>query len=1155
MCDFVHLHNHSHYSLQDAACTIDSLIETTQKNNMNALALTDHGVMFGISEFYKKATKASIKPIIGVEAYITFEGSRFDRGSKNGGKKRGRNYNHLVLLAKNQIGYKNLMKLTTQGFTEGFYYKPRIDLELLKEKSEGLICTSACLAGPVAQPLLNGDYEKARENSIILKEMFGDDFYLELQDHGMEEDKAVMEGIPKLSKELNIKMIATNDIHYIEKEHSVAHNILLLLSDKTGEKDYRQLRYSTDEIYFKTGQQMKELFGGYKGAIENTLEIAEKVNVSLDFEKFHYPIFPIPKESNAKNLDEYFVQLAEEGLHRRYKKITKNIQDRFDYEIGIINSMGYSGYFLITQDFIAAAKNKGIPVGPGRGSAAGSLVAYALGITNVDPLEYSLLFERFLNPSRQSMPDIDIDFADDQRGEVIDYVKDKYGEKSVCQIVTFNRLSSKAVLRDVARVLKIPIPTVNNITKWIPSKFGKVYSIDQAIKEVPELKWVKESKEESIQNLLKYGKILEGMNRNSSKHAAGVVITPGEVSDLVPLASAGANGDLVTQYNMKELDSAGILKMDFLGLRTLTIIRDAVDLIKETQNVDIVIDDIPTDDEKTFKLFGKGQTTAIFQFESSPMKEHLKNLKPASINDLAAMNALYRPGPMENIDEFIHRKHGRNKIEYLHPMLEDLLKETYGIIVYQEQVIQIANKIAGMTLAEADILRRAMGKKDLEEMKRQQSRFVEGAVKNGVPEKVAIEIFVVIDKFANYGFNKSHAVAYSFVAYQTGYLKAHFPAEFLAANLTNEFKNSDKVTALLDDCRKLKIHVMIPSVNKPSVKFTVENKEIVFGMSAIKNVGIKAIEEIENAHKKIGRDFKTVFDLTSNVDTRVVNKRAMEGLVLAGALDTLTGNRANNFASIENALSFGSKVQNAKLKDVDSLFGESDESMEIIEPELIVIEDWTSKDRLAREREVLGFYLSDHPLRKFEAEYNSFSSIRLGEPDTYKLSDKNTEVQVRACGVITSLKTKMDKAGRNMAFFKLDDFSGSCECLMFGTSFSKCGENIFPESTVMIVGKLESSGDAVKLHAEDAILLKDVAVKLTKRLGLLVSLEEHTENSIQKLKELFTKYSGETPIVLVVRQNGSSKKFFINDKIKISNDLISGIQNILGSDSIAYQTG
>ncbi|PID62684.1 MAG: DNA polymerase III subunit alpha [Ignavibacteriae bacterium] len=1147
MSDFVHLHNHSHYSLQDAACTIDSLINATQKNNMHAIALTDHGVMYGISEFYKKAKKANIKPIIGVEIYIKFEGSRFERGEKNTGRKKSRHYNHLILIAKNNIGYKNLLKLTTQGFTEGFYYKPRIDLELLNQHKEGLICTSACLAGPVASHLLNGDYEKAKENTIILHEMFGEDFFLELQDHSMSEDQAVLEGIPKLSKELNIPMICTNDIHYIEKEHAVAHNILLMLSDPNQKNDYRTLRYNTDEIYFKSGQQMKDLFGKFNGAIENTLAIEEKIDLSLDFEKFHYPIFPIPKESSAKNLDEYFELLSREGLDKRFKTINKNIEDRFNYEIDIIKSMGYSGYFLITQDFINAAKKRGIPVGPGRGSAAGSLVAYALGITNVNPLEYDLLFERFLNPSRKSMPDIDIDFADDQRGEVIDYVKEKYGEQSVCQIITFNRLSSKAVLRDVARVLGIPIPTVDKITKVIPSKFGRVFSIEQSLKEVPELAWVKNSKDESILNLIKYAKILEGMNRNASKHAAGVVITPGEVSDFIPIASV--KGDIVTQYNMKELDSAGILKMDFLGLRTLTIIRDTIDLIKETRDEDVIIDDIPIDDKKTYELFSKGQTTGVFQFESAPMKEHLKNLKPTSIKDLSAMNALYRPGPMEFINDFVDRKHGRKPIEYLHPLLEEILSETYGIIVYQEQVIQIANKIAGMSLAEADILRRAMGKKDLAEMKRQKTKFVDGAVENDIPKKIAEEIFVVIDKFANYGFNKSHAVAYSFVAYQTAYLKANYTAEFLAANLSNEYKNSDKVTILLDDCRKLKIPVMVPSVNNPSVKFTVKDGKIIFGMSAIKNVGVNVVVEIERAYKELGRNFTSIYDFTSNVDTYIVNKRAMEGLVLSGAFDSVKGTRAENFISIEKALQFGQKSKQIKESQSDSLFGEIDEHFELDEPELETIEEWTNKYKLAQERIALGFYLSDHPLRKFQAEYNSFSSVKLGDPHSFKDTDT-----VRACGVITSVKTKIDRSGNTMAFFNLDDLSGSCECIMFGRTYSEFGKIIEPEATVMIEGKLESSGDKFKIHANEATALSEVAGKLTKKIALLMDVEEHDGNTVKQLKKIFNENSGSLPVIIYVKVEGKTKKYIIGQKVNINNNFIKETQKIIGDEAIAYQT-
>ncbi len=1151
MSDFIHLHNHSHYSLQDAACTVSSLVEAAKKNNMQALALTDHGVMYGVSEFYKKAKSAGIKPIIGMEAYVVMHGSRFSRGenvARGNGRKKSKHYNHLVLLAKNKAGYNNLVKLSTIGFTEGFYYKPRVDLEVLRKRSEGLVCTSACLAGPVSAALLAGDYEKARNEAITLKEIFGDDFYLELQDHGLEKDLPILKGMPKLSKELGIKLIATNDIHYIEKEHALAHNILLLLSDKSG-KDYRDLRYGTDQIYFKSEEEMKKLFGKYSGAIENTLEIAEKIDLNLDFEKFHYPLFPIPKDSKAENLDEYFEILAREGLEKRVERISAEVEERFEYETGVIKSMGYSGYFLIVQDFINAAKKQGIPVGPGRGSAAGSLVAYALGITNVNPLDYDLLFERFLNPARGSMPDIDVDFADDQRGEAIEYVKHKYGEESVSQIVTFNRLSSKAVLRDVARVLQIPIPVVNSITKWIPSKFGRVYTLDQALKEVPELKWVNKSDDPKIQDLIKYSKILEGMNRNASKHAAGVVITPGPVSDYVPLSKAGSNGDIVTQFNMKQLDSSGLLKMDFLGLRTLSIIRDTLKLVKENRDIDLNIENIPLDDKKTFKLFSKGQTTAVFQFESAPMREYLKKLKPTSVKDLSAMNALYRPGPMDYIDEFLARKHGKKTFEYLHPILEPILKETYGIIVYQEQVIQIANKVAGMTLAEADILRRAMGKKDKNVMREQRIKFIDSAVKNKIPKKVAKSIFDNIEQFANYGFNKSHAVAYSLVAYQTAYLKAHFLPEFLAANLTNEFGNPDKVTTLLEDCRKLKVKVLTPDVNNPSVTFTVNESKIVFGMSAIKNVGVNAVKEIERARSELGRDFKSIFDLCSNMDTRVVNKRALEGLVLAGAMDSLTGTRAQNFAVIENAISFGNKVRDVIVSHSTSLFGGVENSLDVSEPPLPEVPAWSSKEKLAKERIALGVYLSDHPLRKFRSEYDSLASVHLGEPETFR----NTE-NVRACGVVTELRTRIDKSGRKMAFFKLDDFSGSCECLMFSKAFQEYEEFISTESTLLVKGRLESSGDAVKLNADEVIPLEEARIKLTKKLLIYLNSSSHDIPTIDSLMNLFELNEGNIPVFLSVNSEGKKRDFSTDIKVNLTTNLIKSIQKVLGNNSIRYIT-
>ncbi len=1147
MTDFIHLHNHSHYSLQDGACTIDGLIAATKKNNMSSVALTDHGVLYGVGEFYKKATKAGIKPIIGMEAYIVADGSRKDRGKTEGngiGRKK-KKYNHLILLAKNKEGFKNLSKLSTLGHTEGFYYKPRIDLELLKQYSAGLVCTSACASGVVSAHLVDGNYDKAKQVAKVYKEIFEDDFYLEIQDHGMPIDKPILEMMPKISKELGIKLVATNDCHYIEKDHSIAHNILLLLGDKNG-ADYRSLRYGTDQVYFKSAKEMIDLFKDYDGAVENTLEIDSKIDLQLDFEGHHFPEFPIPDDSSAESIDEYFELLAREGLKEKKLEFTGEVKERFNFEIETIKSMGFSGYFLVVQDFINAAKSKNIPVGPGRGSVAGSIVAYALGITTINPLKYNLLFERFLNPARKSMPDIDVDFADDQRSDVIDYVKEKYGEECVTQIITFNRLSSKAVIRDVARVLKIPIPTVNNITKFIPSKFGKVFSIEQALNEVPELKWVRTSKEPEIQELIKHAKVLEGMNRNASKHAAGVVITPGDVSDYVPLANAVAQNDIVTQYNMKDIEQAGLLKMDFLGLRTLTIIRDTLSLIKKNHNVEIDIDEIPLDDEKSYQLFAKGHTTGIFQFESPPMREHLKKLNPSSLSDLAAMNALYRPGPMEFIDQFIDRKFGRKKVQYLHPILEDILKETYGIIVYQEQVIQIANKIGGMSLAEADILRRAMGKKDLLAMKEQKTKFIDGADAKGISKKIAKEIFVSIDKFANYGFNKSHAVAYSYIAYQTAYLKAHYPSEFLAANLTNEFENTDKVSNFLEDCRRLNIKVLPPDVNNASVNFDVTDGRIGFGMNAIKNVGKNAVEEIIKVRKKLERNFTSIFDFCINVDTRLVNKRTLEGLVTAGSFDSMDTNRASLHNAVEKALEFGGKMQHSVFSNENSLFG-GIEDLEITEPELQDIKPWSEKERLGKEREAVGFYISGHPLHKYDVEYNSFTNFHIG-----KDKNINEEEVVKVCGVITGVRKKIDKSGKDMAFFTIDDFSGSCECIMFSKIFANDGEYVEEEESVLIIGKLESSGDAVKIHVNKLLPLDRAREDLSKSINININKDVVSADKISLLKPILENNKGNTPVFLSLGKNGSRGSLYSlkEYRVKVSEDLIKDVTTLLGAESL-----
>lgn len=1161
MSEFVHLHNHTHYSLQDAACTVDDLINAAVTFKQPALALTDHGVMYGAWEFYHKAVNAGIKPIIGMEAYITIEGSRFDKKAPvqtmDGRKKK--NYHHLILLAKNREGYQNLAKLSTLGFKEGFYYKPRIDWELLQKYHKGLICTSACLGGIISYWIIQGNYKKAKETAEKYKNLFGDDFYLELQDHGLDGDKAVLEQVPKLSKELGIKMIATNDIHYIKKEHAIAHNVLLMLSDKSADKDYKKLRYNTDQIYFKSSEEMIELFKDYDGAIENTLEIADKIELKFDQKESHFPVFPIPKESKSGTLEEYLEELARKGLEERYGKenITKELEDRFAFELKTIIDMGFPGYFLIVQDFINAAKKMGVPVGPGRGSAAGSLIAYSLGITNIDPMEYNLLFERFLNPARNTMPDIDVDFADEDRGRVIDYVRETYGDEAVCQIVTFNTLASKAAIRDVARVVGVPIPTVNNITKHIPSAFGKVYSIEKSINEVPELKWVKQSDDPKIHELIKYAKVLEGMNRNTSKHAAGVVITPGDTSDFVPLAVANAKdgngGEIVSQYQMNELEDAGLLKMDFLGLRTLTIIKDTLTLIKKNHGEGAIgdIDDIDIYDKKTFELFAKGQTTGIFQFESPPMREYLKRLKPQSIKDLSAMNALYRPGPMAFIDEFIDKRFGRKDVVYLHETLEPILKETYGIIVYQEQVIQIANKFAGMSLADADILRRAMGKKKMSVMEAMKVQFVDGAKEKGIPEKISNKVWDHILDFAKYGFNKSHAVAYSFVAYQTAYLKAHFPAEFLAANLTNEFGNQDKVAAFLDDCRKMKIHVMPPDVNNPSVYFDVTDSKIKFGLSAIKNVGISAVEEIIRAKNEINRNFTSLFDFCEACDTSQVNKRTLEGLVLAGAFDSVYKNRKQLFEHIGEAIEFGANAKRAKAEQANSLFGDMSEEMTIPEPEMRPVDDYSEREKLTLERNVTGFYISGHPLRKYELEYKSFPSVYLGQ--TGEMEQTET---ARVCGVITDIRTKIDKKGKTMAFFTLNGLTGNCESLMFGSGYEKYGDFIKPEEPVFAIGRPESSGDSITLYIDEIIPMEQAREIFTKFIRIKIDPTDKDITVISNLKDILDRHRGKHKVIVELLRNGDKSRVFSlhHAMASLSDEFIEDVTNLLGEGALEVES-
>lgn len=1152
MSQFIHLHNHSHYSLLDGASRIEDLIQAAVENRMPAVALTDHGVMFGAIEFYRKARKAGVKPIIGFEAYIVTRGNRFDKTTnEKTGSLTGRGiYQHILLLARDEAGYRNLIKLCTLGHTEGFYYKPRIDLELLNQYRAGIVATSACAGGVVSALLVNGNYDDARTIAGTLKDIFGDDFYIEIQNHGTKVEEAVLREAPRLAREVGVKLVGTNDVHYIKPDHALAHNIMLCIPEasSTNVPDYLSLRYGTDQLYFKSSEEMVEVFRDWPEAITSTLEIAEKCNLELDLKKNHMPAFPIPADAGVSSLEGYLEKLAREGLRRRYAMVTPEMEKRLEHELSIINRMGYAGYFLIVQDFINAARAMGVRVGPGRGSAAGSLVSYAVGITDVDPFEYGLLFERFLNPDRVSMPDIDVDFADNKRDRVIEYVRDKYGRDSVAQIITFGTLSSRAVLKDVGRVLGIPLGTIDSITKQIPVVQGKVTPLAEALETVPDLKWLKESTDEKIRLLIETALVLEGMNRNVSTHAAGVVIAPGNISDFVPMYQTPQT-ELMTQYNMKDLEAAGLLKMDFLGLRTLTVLDNALELIRQNHGMEIDLDRLPPNDPETLELFSRGQTVAVFQFESSGMQDYLKKLKPTSIHDLVAMNALYRPGPMENIPTFIDRKHGREKMTYPHPSLEAILRETYGVIVYQEQVMKIASEIAGFSLAKADLMRRAMGKKDKALMAELKKEFVTGAINNGIDRKVAADIFDLIEKFASYGFNKSHSVAYSVLAYQTAYLKAHYPAEYMAATLTSEIGDTDKIVLFIDDCRKFGIEVLPPDVNESGVSFVVVKKRIRFGLSAIKNVGVGAVEEIVRARTDGGR-FQDIFDFCSRVDLRIVNKKTIESLIQAGAFDSLHEDRAQLFESVERAISYGQSAQEQSGRGQSSLF-EIGGAKLVVRPALPPVQPWTESEKLSREKAVLGFYVSGHPLLKYEDEIEAFSTAFFGKPEEVK---NNTVVRV--CGIISSVKKKVDRRGNMMAFVTLEDFTGKGECVVFSDPYKKYESLLRPEGMIMAVGRADTEGESLKIIVNDIIPLDSVRERFTKSVNLVVDLDRATVDTVVELRKVLEEHRGKCLCYITVTGGGrpnNSLYLTRRHEVNPSGEFLHAVKQLLGSRAVRLQ--
>ena len=1139
--EFVHLHNHSDYSLLDGAQTVQTLVNTIDDLGMDSVALTEHGNMFSVIPYYKAAKKAGIKPIIGCETYVSV-GSRFEKKPRADG---GWGNNHLVLLAQNYKGYQNLMKLVTFGYLDGFYYRPRVDIDLLKEHNEGIICLSGCLKGEVTEKMLKDDRDGAKEAALRFAEIFENRFYLEVQNHGIPDEAQNIQNMKKLAGELNLPLVCTNDAHYAKHEHWEAHDVHICLGTGKDRDDPNRLRYATPEFYFKTQDQMYEMFKDVPNAIENTRKIADSIDIELPMGDYHLPNFPIPEDASDKDPDTYLQKLCETGVQNQYGDIKPELRSRLDHELKVIKKMGFAGYFLITADFVKYAKDNDIPVGPGRGSAAGSLVSYSLGITTIDPMRHNLLFERFLNPDRISMPDIDIDFCIERRGEVIDYIKDQYGEKSVTQIITFGKMKARQVIRDVGRVLGYSFGEIDRLAKLIPTTLN--ITLEDALKQSPDLR---EAGEGQYKDVIEYSKVLEGMNRHASTHAAGVVIAPGDLTDFVPLYRS-PQGDVTSQYDMKGLETLGLLKLDFLGLRNLTVIDNALKLLKERgENIDI--EKIPMDDAKVYKMFAKGLTIGVFQFESSGMREFLKKLKPTVIEDLIAMNALYRPGPMENIDDFISRKHGKKKIEYAHPVMEAILKETYGIIVYQEQVMQIAHEVAGFTLAEADIMRRAMGKKIKKLMDELKVKFIDGALeKHNISKKKGKEIYELIEKFAEYGFNKSHSTAYAYVAYQTAWLKTHYPAEFMSANLTSEMSNIDRVVILINECRKLKIEVDPPDVNISSTNFRpVNHKTISFGLNAIKNVGTKALDQIVESRDKHGK-FDSLFDFTANVSLKSVNRKVLESLNMAGALDGLEGNRAQKYAVIETALKYGQTIQENKARNQVDLFGASsangqDTSMV---PSLPQAEEWSEAQLLEKEKEVLGMYLSGHPLLKYAEDLEEFSNFDF----TDNIEQPNGS-KVRIGGSICDVKMHFDRKNNQMAFFKLDCLGGQAEILAFSDTFAKYKDLIKNDSVVFISGKPTDETDfsELKMIADDIVNVEKAREIYSKNVNIRIEPDQMSPTDVDALLNMAKEHVGGCGLMFhMASERGKQQRIYAhNVKVSAHSSFLKKLRDTYGKQNV-----
>jgi len=1107
---------------------------------MPALAMTDHGNMFGAIDFYQTAIKYGVKPIIGCEAYIA-PGSRLDRNAAQGIG----NISHLILLARDEIGYKNLMRLVSAGYLEGFYYRPRMDKEILAEYSEGLLCLSACLKGEVAAHLCRGNYTGALKAADDFRQIFGKgNFYLEVMDQGIAEQKTVNEGLLKLSKELELPLVVTNDIHYLEQNQSIAHEALLCIQTQTTLNDPNRMRLQSDQFYFKDPAVMKKEFSWIPEGLANTLEVANKCNLQLRFDKFHLPRYDTPV---GKTKEEFLKELCLMGVQSRYGGMPPDIEKRLEHELNIIKKMGFVSYFLIVWDFIHYAKQKDIPVGPGRGSAAGSLVSYLLGITNLDPLKYGLLFERFLNPERTGMPDIDIDFCFERRPEVIEYVTNKYGKNNVAQIITFGTMQARAAVRDVGRVMGVAYADVDKLAKLIPAEIG--ITLEDALEKEPELSKL-HRENSTARQIIDTAKVLEGLNRHASIHAAGVVISDKPLTEYVPLFKS-SDDQITTGFSMDGIAKIGLLKMDFLGLRTLTVISQAVKLIKRLHGINIDIDKIPLDDEKTYELLGKAQGFGIFQLESSGMRDLLKKIKPSQFEDLISILALYRPGPMGSgmLDDYIKRKKGEVRVRYDHPKLESVLKETYGIIIFQEQVMQIASLLAGFTMTQADHLRSAMSKKISSVMEKMRIDFVKGCLKTShIKEFQANKLFDLIDYFSGYGFNRSHSAAYALISYQTAYLKANYPVEFMCALLTSEKDNTDKVVEYVKESEVMGISILPPNVNESLAEFNVmDDHTIYYGLLAVKNVGATAINSIIENRKN--GPYKSIFDLCSRVDLRLVNRKVLESLIKCGALDCFKEHRSAMLAVLDKALDSGAHSQRERASGQISFFdlGGDLEGFKEDAEELPPLKEWSKEQILACEKETLGFYVSGHPLSHYKVEIKEFNQY-----STKNLKQAVDGQEIKMVGIISRVKLTMTRrTNERMAILKIEDMEGDVEVVVFPSSYPAISSYLKEGEVILLVGKVNLKEEVPKIIASDMKTIHDVYKEIK---SINIDLSGLDEHGLKNLKQKLANFPGEIPVYLKLdTKSYKSVQILVGDDLYVAprKDLIDEIKDLVGQDKFS----